>query len=86
MRPTLFVAWLYITAIACVVVAIGDRSFGWLVGGLVAFAVARYAKTLLTRERGTRHAQAAPRLGFFAVSMLVMFGAMGAIFWLQFSA
>ena len=37
-----FVAWLFVMSIASIVIAVGERSFGWFVGGLVLLFVAFY--------------------------------------------
>lgn len=84
MGRTAFVAWLFVTAAACVVIAIGDRSLGWLIGGIVLFSVAVFARRQLNKERET--ASAAPRFGFVGIAMLVMLLGIFFLYWLQTSA
>ena len=84
MGRTTFVAWLFVTAAACVVIAIGDRSLGWLIGGIVLFSVAVFARRQLKKEQET--APAAPRLGFVGMAMLVMLLGIFFLYWLQTSA
>lgn len=84
MRPTAFVAWLFVMAAACVVTAVADRSLGWLAGGIAFVSVAMYSRRQLKREREV--GRAAPRLGFVGIAMLVMLLGMLFLFWLQTSA
>jgi hypothetical protein len=79
-----FVAWLFVTAAACVVIAIGERSFGWLIGGLVLFSLAIYARRQFKNEQVA--GQATPRFGFVGVAILIMLLAIYAIYWLSTSA
>lgn len=84
MRPTSFVAWLFVMAAACIVIAIGDRSGSWLIGGLVLFSVAMFARHKLKQESQLGRGPA--RVGFVGLAMLVMLAAMSFLFWLQVSA
>jgi hypothetical protein len=70
MDRALFVAWLFIMAGACVLAAIGDQSFGWLIGGIVLFSIAIYARRQFKKEWVEGHA--GPRFGFVAMAMLIM--------------
>ncbi len=84
MGRTSFVAWLFIMSIACVVIAIGDRSLGWFVGGVVLSAVAFYARKKLREEASTGPGETS--FSFVGVAILLMLVAMMFIFWLQFKA
>lgn len=84
MGRTAFVAWLYIMAAACVVIAIGDRAWGWLIGGIVLYFIARLARRQLRTE--TEVGQAAPRISFVALAMLVTLVVMSFLFWIQMRA
>jgi hypothetical protein len=85
MGRTAFIAWLYVMSGACVIGAAAERSWGWLFGGIVFFAVATFARKKLRKEyeQGRREA---PRLSFFAMAMLAMLGGMGLLYWLSTSA
>jgi 1,4-dihydroxy-2-naphthoate octaprenyltransferase len=84
MGRTSFVACLYVMAAACVVIAISDRSWGWLIGSAIFFGVATAARRALKKEHET--GREAPRLGFVGFAMLGMVAVMGILFWIQFSA
>ena len=86
LRPRSFVIWLFIMAVCCVVVALSDRSWGWLIGGIVFFAVAMFARRLKNREQQEEENHAGPRLGFFAIAILVMVAAIYAMYWLSTAA
>lgn len=79
-----FVAWLFVMAAACVLIAIGDRSWGWLIGGIVFFAVANMARRQLKKEAESGREGAS--ISFFGVAVLLMIVAMLFLFWLQFKA
>lgn len=79
-----FVAWLFIAAIACLVIAAADFSPGWLIGGIVLLSVAIYALRQLKKEEETGHKGVS--VSFFGMAMLVMIATMFLLFWLQFSA
>lgn len=81
MGRTTFVAWLYVMAAACVVIAIGDRAWGWLIGGGIFFGVAHVARRLLRAE--AVQGRAGPRFSFVTVALLVMLVVMFLLFWLQ---
>ena len=86
MHPIVFVACLYLMGAACILVAIGDRSWPWLLGSAVSFAVAEFARRKLREERSDPQARHTPRAGFFVIAMLGMIAAMAFLFWLQFEA
>jgi len=71
-------------AAACVVIAIGDRSWGWFIGGVVFAAVAMLARGLLKKEQEVGRGPA--RFGFVGIAMLAMLVVMAGLFWLQTSA
>ena len=79
-----FVAWLYIMAATCVLIAIGDRSWGWLIGGVVSFVVANIARRQLEKEETS--GREGVSISFFGVAVLLMIVAMLFLFWLQFKA
>jgi 1,4-dihydroxy-2-naphthoate octaprenyltransferase len=79
-----FVAVLYIMAAACVVIAVGGRSWGWLIGAVLFFVVASVARCQLKREH--EMGREPPRIGFVGLAMLAMLVAMFFLFWIQFSA
>lgn len=79
-----FVACLFVMAVACVVIAIGDRSFAWLIGGFVLVFLAIYARRQFKNEQ--IEGQATPRLGFVGAAMLIMLIALYAIYRLSISA
>lgn len=64
---------LFVMAAACVVIAVADGSWGWLIGAAAFLAVGISARGKLGKERETGLAPA--RLGFVGVSMLVMVAA-----------
>lgn len=76
-----FVAMLYIMAIASVVAAFGDRSWGWAIGAIAFFLVAQFARRQLKKEVASDE-RAPPRLGFVGIAMLVMVVAILLMFWL----
>ncbi len=81
MKKASFVVWLYITAIAALVIAIGDKSFGWLVGSAIIFSVARLARRKLSEEHETGHQGASGRFMIWAFAALI--GGMFALYKLQ---
>lgn len=83
MRPIPFVAMLFVMAAACVVIAIGGRSLGWFMGGLVLFAVGMFARRQLQREQ--EEGPAGARLGFVAIAIGLMVAAIGFMAWLDMS-
>lgn len=79
-----FVAWLFVMAIACLVLAGTNKSLGWLVGGVVLLFVAVYAMRQFKKEEETEREGVS--IGFFGVAIIIMLAAMLGLFWLQFSA
>jgi hypothetical protein len=75
------VAWLFISAIACIVLAVTNKSLGWLVGSVVLLFVAMYARKQLGMEIEVGRENAYGR--FVGIAMLVMLLAMFFLFWLQ---
>lgn len=51
MSRTAFVGTLYMMALACLVIAVADGSFGWLVGAGASGALAVFARRLFDREQ-----------------------------------
>jgi len=84
MGRALFVAWLFISALACLVIAGTRFSLGWLLGGIVLFPVAVSALRQFKKEQET--GRATPSGGFVAKAILIMIAAMLFLFWLQSSA
>jgi hypothetical protein len=84
MGRTSFVAWLYIMAGACVLIALGDRAWGWLMGAIIFFAVADLARRQLKKE--VEAGPAPPRFAFVGLAMLVMLVVMFFLFWIQMRA
>jgi hypothetical protein len=74
---------LFVMAIACVVLAIGERSFGWFIGGIVFAGVAMFARSQLSKEH--EEGQEGPRLGFVGIAIGVMLVVMFLLFKLQSS-
>lgn len=85
LRPSTFVAGLFVMAVSCVVISLSDRSWGWLAGSIVLFAVALFARRLKTTEQ-QEESHAGPRLGFVAIAMLLMVAAIYAMYWLSTAA
>jgi hypothetical protein len=79
-----FVAWLFVMAIACFILAGTGSSLGWLAGGVVILSVAIYALRQFKKEAETPREGVS--IGFFGLAVLVMIVAMLGLFWLQFSA
>jgi hypothetical protein len=79
-----FVAWLFVSALACLLLAAIESSLGWLIGGIILVLVAVFAHRLLKRERDV--GRQGPSLRFAGLAMLAMLIVMGLLFWLQFSA
>lgn len=76
-----FVAMLYIMAAACVVIAFGDRAWGWAVGAVTFFLAAQFSRRQLKREVESDERKG-PRLSFVGIAMLVMVVAILLMFWL----
>lgn len=76
-----FVAWLYIMAAASVIIALGDRSWGWALGAIAFFFFAQYSRRQLKKEVESAEREP-PRLNFVAISMIVMIAGILLIFWL----
>jgi len=76
-----FVAWLFVMAIASLVLAIGERSLGWFLGAIVLAFVASYARKQINKEEETGRQDAS--LGFVAKAIILMLLAMAVMFWLQ---
>jgi hypothetical protein len=79
-----FVAWLFVMAISCLVLAGAKSSLGWLVGGVVLLSGAIYAMRQFKKEEETEREGVS--IGFFGMAILIMIVAMLGVFWLQFSA
>lgn len=79
-----FVAWLFIMAMSCLVLAGIKSSLAWLVGGIVLLSVAIYAMRQFKKEEETEREGAS--IGFFGVAIMIMIVAMLGLFWLQFKA
>lgn len=79
-----FVAWVFITAIACLILAGTNSSLGWLIGGVVLLSLAIYAMRQFKKEQETERERVS--IGFFGVAIMIMIVAMLGLFWLQFSA
>lgn len=79
-----FVAWLFIMAFSCLILAGTNSSLGWLVGGIALLSVAIYAMRQFKKEEETERQGVS--IGFFGVAILIMIVAMLGLFWLQFSA
>lgn len=79
-----FVAWLFITAFSCFVVALTTSSLGWLGGGIVLLFVAIYARRQFKNEEETERKGVS--ISFFGMAILIMIVAMLGLFWLQSSA
>jgi hypothetical protein len=84
MGRTSFVTWLFVMSAACVLIAVGDRSWGWLVGAIVFASVAMFARRQLVAEH--EEGQAGPRLGFVGIAIVVMMVVMYFLLRLQTSA
>ena len=78
-----FVAWLYIMAVACLAIAMGDKKWGWVAGAVIFLVVAEAARRLM---KGGEESNGPARVSFVALAMLVMLSAMGILFWIQFRA
>lgn len=78
-----FTAWLYIMALACLGIAIGDKKWGWLVGSVIFLVVAEMARRMMRNEEAS---DGPARVSFVALAILVMLSAMGVLFWIQFRA
>jgi hypothetical protein len=76
-----FVAWLFIMAIACFVMAAADASWGWLIGGIVFLSVALFASRQFKKEQEVGPETAS--LSFVGIAILVMILAMCFLVWLQ---
>jgi 1,4-dihydroxy-2-naphthoate octaprenyltransferase len=83
MGKATFTAWLYIMAVACVAIAVGGKTWGWLIGAVVFLAVAEMARRMLKNEEAS---EGPARVSFVALAILVMLSAMGILFWIQFRA
>lgn len=81
MKKASFVVWLYITAVCALVIAIGDKSFGWLLGSVVLFFVARMARRKFSEERETGHQGTSGRFMIWAFAVLL--GGMFVLYKLQ---
>lgn len=51
MRPATFNATLFVMAAACVLVALGEGSLGWFVGGMAFLGLGLYARRQRRREQ-----------------------------------
>jgi len=83
MGKATFTAWLYIMAVACLAIAMGDKAWGWVAGAVVFLVVAEMARRML---KGGEESNGPARVSFVALAMLVMLSAMGLLFWIQFRA
>ena len=79
-----FVAWLFIMAISCLVLAGTNSSLGWFVGGVIVLSLAIYAMRQFKREEETEREGVS--ISFFGAAILIMIVAMLGLFWFQFSA
>ena len=79
-----FVAWLFVMAISCLVIAATSSSLGWFVGGVTLLGVAIYAMRQFRKEEET--VREGVSIGFFGVAIIVMLVAMFGLYWLQTSA
>lgn len=80
-----FVAWLFVMAIACLVLAGTNKSLGWLVGGIVLLGVAIYAARQFKHEAETETEREGVSISFFGVAIVIMLVVMFGLFWLQSS-
>ena len=81
---TLFVVWLFITALACLSIAAMNASMGWFGGGVVLFLVAIFALRQFKNERFMSHEERAGTSGrFLALAILVMIVCMFLLSWLS---
>jgi len=83
MGKATFTAWLYIMGVACVAIAAGGKSWGWLILAVVFFVVAEMARRMMKNGEAS---DGPARVSFVALAMLVMLSAMGVLFWIQFRA
>jgi hypothetical protein len=79
-----FVAWLFIVAASCLILAVVNSSLAWLIGGAVLFSVAIYAFRQFKKEEGS--GREGVSISFFGVAVLLMIVAMLFLFWFQFKA
>jgi hypothetical protein len=74
-----FVALLFVMSLACIVIAIGERSFGWVVGAVVFFFASFYARKQFNIEEQTGHKGASfsfvgkPIILMLVVMLLLLF-------------
>lgn len=82
MRPYAFIVTLFIMSVACVLIAIGDRSWGWLLGGASFFALGMYARRQRVIEQKPGYS---PGLGVgrFVFVLLILIGGIYGIYWLS---
>jgi ABC-type branched-subunit amino acid transport system permease subunit len=78
-----FVAWLFVMAIASLVLAGTNKSLGWLVSGIVLLCVATYAMRQFKKEAETEPEGVS--ISFFGVAIVIMLVVMLGLFWLQSS-
>jgi hypothetical protein len=76
MTPRTFVGALYVFAAACLLIAVGDGSFGWFIGAGVSFAIAQYARRQWNRERAGEPVRSRGYLvgGLFIFMLLAIYG------------
>jgi hypothetical protein len=79
-----FVAWLFVMALSCLVLAATKASLGWLAGGVVFLFVAVYAVRQFKKEAESEREGVS--IGFFGIAILTMMVVMLGLFWLQTSA
>lgn len=84
MGRTSFVAWLFIMAVSCLILAAIDVSLGWFISGAALLTVAIYAKRQLKKEEDSGREGAS--ISFFGTAILLMVTAMLFLFWIQFKA
>ena len=75
-----FVAWLVVMAVASLLIAVTNKSWGWFAGAIVLAVVAGYARRQLRKEAATQRAGASP--GFVVSAIALMLVVMLGLFWL----
>ena len=67
---------------ACLLIAIGDKSWGWLLGAVCFFALGMYARRQRHREQEPGYS---PGLGVgrFVFVLLILAGGIYGIYWLS---
>jgi hypothetical protein len=78
MGTIIYIAWLFLMAIACLALAAMKLSLAWLSGGVLLLAVAIYALRLAGRDQDSEREGVS--IGFFGVAMSLMLGGILGIF------